>query len=48
VVVPTVSVVDPALNEERNIPHVFKRIPEDIHQVVLVDGSSVDDTVAVS
>jgi glycosyltransferase involved in cell wall biosynthesis len=46
-VVPTVSVVIPALNEERNIPHVLERIPEDIHQVVLVDGDSVDDTVAV-
>jgi glycosyltransferase involved in cell wall biosynthesis len=48
VVTPTVSVVVPALNEERNIPHVFERIPEDIHQVVLVDGNSVDDTVAVA
>jgi glycosyltransferase involved in cell wall biosynthesis len=41
-------VVIPALNEERNIPHVLERIPEDIHQVVLVDGCSVDDTVAVA
>jgi glycosyltransferase involved in cell wall biosynthesis len=48
VVVPTVSVIVPALNEERNIPHVFERIPQDIHQVVLVDGRSVDDTVAVA
>jgi glycosyltransferase involved in cell wall biosynthesis len=48
VVVPTVSVIVPALNEERNIPHVFERIPEDIHQVVLVDGRSVDNTVAVA
>ena len=47
-VVPTVSVVVPALNEERNIPHVFERIPEDMHQVVLVDGRSVDNTVEVA
>jgi glycosyltransferase involved in cell wall biosynthesis len=47
-VVPTVSVVVPALNEERNIPHVFERIPKDVHQIVLVDGRSVDDTVAVA
>ena len=46
-VFPSVSVVIPTLNEERNIPHVFERIPEDIHQIVLVDGRSVDDTVAV-
>jgi glycosyltransferase involved in cell wall biosynthesis len=48
VVRPTVSVVVPALNEERNIPYVFEQIPNDIHQVVLVDGNSVDDTVAVA
>lgn len=47
-VFPSVSVIIPALNEERNIPHVFERIPKDIHQVVLVDGRSVDDTVAVA
>ena len=47
-VVPTVSVVIPTLNEERNIPRVFERIPEDMHQVVLVDGRSIDNTVAVA
>jgi glycosyltransferase involved in cell wall biosynthesis len=40
--------VIPALNEERNIPYVFARIPEDTHQVILVDGSSVDNTVEVA
>jgi glycosyltransferase involved in cell wall biosynthesis len=45
---PSVSVVIPTLNEERNLPHVFERIPEDVHQVVLVDGRSVDETVAVA
>lgn len=45
---PTVSVVVPALNEARNIPHVFARMPPNIHEVVLVDGFSVDDTVAVA
>jgi glycosyltransferase involved in cell wall biosynthesis len=45
---PSVSLVIPALNEERNIPYVFERIPEDTHQVVLVDGLSVDNTVAVA
>jgi glycosyltransferase involved in cell wall biosynthesis len=41
-------VVVPALNEERNIPYVFGRIPADVHQVVLVDGCSVDGTVAAA
>ena len=46
--VPSVSVVMPALNEARNIPHVLSRIPDDVHEVVLVDGFSVDDTVAIA
>jgi glycosyltransferase involved in cell wall biosynthesis len=45
---PKVSVVIPALNEERNIPYVFSRIPEGVHEVILVDGQSVDRTVEVA
>lgn len=42
---PTVSVVIPALNEARNLPHVFSRLPAGLHEVILVDGHSVDDTL---
>ncbi|MEU8818319.1 glycosyltransferase family 2 protein [Actinoplanes sp. NPDC048796] len=42
------SVVIPTLNEERNLPHVFAKLPADITEVVLVDGGSVDRTVAVA
>jgi glycosyltransferase involved in cell wall biosynthesis len=45
---PTVSVVVPALNEERNLPYVFGRIPVDVNEVILVDGGSVDRTVEVA
>jgi len=45
---PSVSVVIPALNEARNIPHVFAQMPDDVYEVVLVDGLSVDDTVAIA
>jgi len=45
---PRVSIVIPALNEGRNIPHVFDKIPEDIYQVILVDGQSIDNTVEVA
>jgi glycosyltransferase involved in cell wall biosynthesis len=45
---PSVSVVIPALNEARNIPHVFARIPSNVHEVILVDGFSEDDTIAVA
>ncbi|MFE3452880.1 glycosyltransferase family 2 protein [Nonomuraea sp. NPDC059194] len=45
---PTVSVVVPAMNEAENLPHVFATIPQWIDEIVLVDGNSVDDTVAVA
>jgi hypothetical protein len=46
--VPRVSVVVPALNEAKNLPYVFSRLPADIHEVIVVDGHSVDDTIAVA
>ncbi|GIF10062.1 glycosyltransferase family 2 protein [Actinoplanes teichomyceticus] len=44
---PIVSVVVPALNEAQNLPHVFARLPR-VDEVILVDGGSTDDTVAVA
>jgi glycosyltransferase involved in cell wall biosynthesis len=44
----TVSVVIPAMNEARNLEHVLPRIPAYVYEVILVDGHSVDDTVAVA
>jgi hypothetical protein len=40
-----VSVVVPAMNEEKNIGHVLKQLPEDLHEVILVDGNSDDNTI---
>jgi len=40
-----VSVVVPAMNEERNVGQVLKRLPSDLHEVILVDGNSHDDTI---
>lgn len=45
---PSVSVVIPALNEARNLPHVFDHLPEGIHELIVVDGHSTDDTCAVA
>jgi glycosyltransferase involved in cell wall biosynthesis len=45
---PRVSVVIPTLNEARNLPHVFAGLPDYIHEVVVVDGNSVDDTLVVA
>jgi glycosyltransferase involved in cell wall biosynthesis len=44
---PRISIVIPTLNEARNLPHVFKALPPDIHEVIVVDGYSIDDTLAV-
>lgn len=43
-----VSVVVPARNEAKNLPHVLTNLPDGLGEVILVDGSSVDDTVAVA
>lgn len=42
------SAVIPTLNEAENLPHVFARIPAEITEVIIVDGMSRDDTVAVA
>ena len=44
---PRVSVVIPTYNEARNLPAVFAELPP-VHEVIVVDGRSVDDTVAVA
>ncbi|MBV8463174.1 MAG: glycosyltransferase family 2 protein, partial [Acidimicrobiales bacterium] len=45
---PTVSVIIPAKNEARNLPWVLAGLPTGLHEVILVDGDSTDDTVAVA
>lgn len=45
---PRVSVVIPAKNEARNLPWVLGHLPDGLHEVVLVDGDSVDDTVGTA
>jgi glycosyltransferase involved in cell wall biosynthesis len=45
---PTVTVVIPALNEERNLPHVAARMPADIDELIFVNGPSVDNTAEVA
>ena len=45
---PKVSVVIPALNEERNLPLVAARMPAGIDEVVFVNGDSRDRTAEVA
>jgi len=43
-----VSVVIPARNEAMSLPHVLPRLPRWVHEVILVDGLSEDDTSRVA
>jgi len=43
-----ISVVIPARNEARSLPHVLSKLPAWVHEVILVDGLSVDDTSLVA
>jgi hypothetical protein len=43
-----VTVVIPAKDEARNVAWVLRRLPPGIDEVILVDGNSRDDTVAVA
>src|SRR5690242_1650219 len=45
---PRVSVVVPTYNEAANLPHVFALLPEDLHEVIVVDGRSTDGTIEVA
>src|ERR1700760_67228 len=45
---PRVSVVVPALNEARNLEHVFAALPDGLHEVIVVDGHSTDGTPEVA
>lgn len=44
---PTVSIVIPAKNEAANLPWLLQRMPASVDEVILVDGLSADQTVAV-
>jgi glycosyltransferase involved in cell wall biosynthesis len=44
---PRISIVIPTLNEARNVPYVFQALPPDICEIIVVDGHSTDDTLAV-
>jgi glycosyltransferase involved in cell wall biosynthesis len=44
----TVSVVIPTLNEAGNIAHVLERMPDEVTELIIVDGHSTDGTVDVA
>jgi glycosyltransferase involved in cell wall biosynthesis len=42
---PRVTVVVPTYNEAANLPTVFEALPDDIWELLVVDGWSTDGTV---
>lgn len=44
---PKVTIVVPAMNEARNLEVMLPQLPQ-VHQIIVVDGHSVDDTVQVA
>jgi glycosyltransferase involved in cell wall biosynthesis len=45
---PNVTVVIPTLNEADNIRLLLPRMPDWIHEIIIVDGCSIDDTIDVA
>jgi glycosyltransferase involved in cell wall biosynthesis len=45
---PTISVVIPTLNEAENLRYVLEQMPEMVSEIIIVDGHSADNTVAVA
>jgi len=47
-IAPTVSVVIPVKNEALNLPLTLSQVPDWVHEILLVDGHSEDDSIAVA
>ena len=45
---PTITVVIPTLNEAKNLRYVLELLPEMVSEVIIVDGHSTDETLAVA
>src|SRR5947207_3408021 len=45
---PSISVVIPTRNEAQNLQYVLPFIPSIVSEVILVDGHSTDNTIAVA
>jgi glycosyltransferase involved in cell wall biosynthesis len=45
---PRISLIVPVLNEAENLPHVLPMLPSFANEIILIDGRSTDETVAVA
>lgn len=46
--IPSVSLVIPTFNAERDLPYILRNIPDYIGEVIIVDGRSTDNTLGVA
>ena len=46
--IPRVTLVIPTLNEAENLKWLLPRLPTWVHEILIVDGCSTDDTIAVA
>lgn len=44
----TITILICAFNEEKNLPYVLPKIPKWVDEILLIDGHSTDNTVAVA
>ena len=45
---PSISVVIPTRNEAKNLPYVIPHVPDWVHEIIIVDGNSTDNTIEVA
>ena len=43
-----ITLIIPTFNEESNLPHVLPQIPDIVDEIIIVDGHSLDNTVATA
>lgn len=46
--IPSVSIVIPTLNEAENLKWLLPRLPAWVHEILIIDGCSTDDTIRVA
>ena len=43
-----ITLIIPTFNEDGNLPHVLPQIPDTVDEIIIVDGHSLDNTVATA
>ena len=43
-----ITLIIPAKNEEKNILHLLRKLPDSVHEIIVIDGNSTDNTFSVA